>query len=483
MPQTTLTGKSSDLLKVVLPAAARGDLNIVRRFIADRPAWLYEIGPHGRTMLWEATYKGRFKTVEFLLSNGADLNSYGTYYTPLVVDLTPYALARHLGLSELENLFVESGALIDIHTAAYFGEVDLVKEFIRTDKKLVDAPANIFSGKLVSGRESLPDKATLEKLAEITGHLKKMLKPEIRKVRSIVDSKNAIKVEKNLAVDGCGTEYWPEMNKIGDLIQDVVNSSLSINLKNATIQNLHKEWHHWREQWRLNFLDFIYIPYVHTTLDYAVQGRQIDVLRLLIENGANIKKYGNSLLKKCNLEKDQEIFSLLVKSGARTDGIADAEWHGNQKLIEIAKRFDIKIPDINARVDGKFPWLTDECRGNHNATDDIKRVQYVLSLGADVNATDYKGKTALHRASQAGFTKITNLLLDNNANIEFKDNSGETPLFDAIRYGRLATTKLLLERGADIKATNSKGRDLIYVAKRSKKKEADRILKVIENWN
>ena len=69
MTTLKLTGKN-DLLYVVLPAAARGNLAGIRKLLKRDPSWIYAIGPHGRTMLWEAAYKARMETVEFLLEHG-----------------------------------------------------------------------------------------------------------------------------------------------------------------------------------------------------------------------------------------------------------------------------------------------------------------------------------------------------------------------------------------------------------------------------
>ena len=146
MPDTILKGDSRDLLRIVLPAAARGDLKSVKRFIRSDVNWLYRVGPHGRTMLWEAAYKNRIDTVRFLIENGADVNALATYYTPLIVDLCPYAVARRAGNDELMQLLAKSGALFDIHSAAYFGDNEKVEEFLAKQPDAANATPNIYEG-------------------------------------------------------------------------------------------------------------------------------------------------------------------------------------------------------------------------------------------------------------------------------------------------------------------------------------------------
>ena len=69
-----LTGNQSDFLKIVVAAAGRGDLETVRLLVDDNPAWIHTVGSHGRTMLWEAAYRGKLEMVQFLLERRADIN-------------------------------------------------------------------------------------------------------------------------------------------------------------------------------------------------------------------------------------------------------------------------------------------------------------------------------------------------------------------------------------------------------------------------
>ena len=98
-----LTGKVSDFSGIVLKAAARGDAVAVRHYLETNPAWLNQEGPHGRTLLWEAAYKGRTELVEELIGLGAKVHTLGSYYTPLLVELTPLAAARATGREVLHT--------------------------------------------------------------------------------------------------------------------------------------------------------------------------------------------------------------------------------------------------------------------------------------------------------------------------------------------------------------------------------------------
>ena len=138
MPKVQLTGNQSDFLKIVVAAAGRGDLETVRELVDDNPAWIHTVGSHGRTMLWEAAYRGRLEIVQFLLERGANINLPGCYHIQHRVEITPYCVARYEGRDLVADYLLQQGATIDIHTAAYLGDYDTVRLHLDEDPGLVN---------------------------------------------------------------------------------------------------------------------------------------------------------------------------------------------------------------------------------------------------------------------------------------------------------------------------------------------------------
>lgn len=138
MAKVQLTGNQSDFLKIVVAAVGRGDVDTVRELLDDNPAWIHTVGSHGRTMLWEAAYRGKLEMVQFLLERGADINLPGCYHIQHRLEITPYCVARCQRRARVADYLLEQGATIDIHTAAYLGDYDKVHSHLDNDPRLIN---------------------------------------------------------------------------------------------------------------------------------------------------------------------------------------------------------------------------------------------------------------------------------------------------------------------------------------------------------
>lgn len=94
---------------------------------------------------------------------------------------------------------------------------------------------------------------------------------------------------------------------------------------------------------------------------------------------------------------------------------------------------------------------------NPDTAQGLADISRLLSEGANPNAKDAQGKTALHWAVQIrGHETHIELLLDAGANIDARDRSGQTPLLLATRYN-LEAEKLLIDRGANVEKKDRRG--------------------------
>ncbi len=83
-----------------------------------------------------------------------------------------------------------------------------------------------------------------------------------------------------------------------------------------------------------------------------------------------------------------------------------------------------------------------------DAGDELEFISSLLARGADVNAVDAEGRSALHYAAQHGDIELAELLLAHGADIEARGNDS-TPLMWALFCGEPEFAIHLLQHGAN----------------------------------
>lgn len=109
--------------------------------------------------------------------------------------------------------------------------------------------------------------------------------------------------------------------------------------------------------------------------------------------------------------------------------------------------------DVNADLAGQFKLIQHAVGfpGNEHA------IVALLEAGADVNVSNYMGRTALHCASSFGNEDYVRVLLGAGADVNARDINGNTILHDASEAGHEGIVRILLAAGADVNARNCYG--------------------------
>ncbi|OIQ92587.1 phosphocholine transferase AnkX [mine drainage metagenome] len=94
----------------------------------------------------------------------------------------------------------------------------------------------------------------------------------------------------------------------------------------------------------------------------------------------------------------------------------------------------------------------------------LKAVDSLLAAGADVNAPDILGRTALHVAAFYNRKQIAALLLAHGADVKASDSEGLTPLHAAVLAANADIATLLLDKGADVNAVTDTGKTPLHLA-------------------
>lgn len=249
------------------------------------------------------------------------------------------------------------------------------------------------------------------------------------------------------------------LNGDGEYVQSLIDEGADVNARKANEKGLEftvLQWVAISEQSR---------PIYHTA-------------ELLIEAGADLNRRTTAGLTALHFalnRKNADIAKLLIDSGA---DITIRGGSGDDSPLNFAVRSD-RVDLVQLLVDAGAD-VNKADKGGHtplmSASGDIVRL--LLDAGADVHAKDNSGETALFYAvrHKTNTTDIVSLL-DSGADVNEKDNYGYTSLMTAAMDGHVDALRALLESGAQINAKTNTGLDALALAMQSGKTEAVKLLR------
>ena len=261
-------------------------------------------------------------------------------------------------------------------------------------------------------------------------------------------------------------------------------------------------------------------------LSYAIENGDENIIKYLVENGADINYeifYENeeskrTILYDAVLSLNLKLVEYFLDKGASIENAGKSDIYGNilmaasgskfnnnknisavdLKLLESLSQNSAKIMQmiidkvdkklINDSLDEKTPLII--AVGNSY----IDTAKILIENGANINAVDIEGWSALSYAVNNGDIEIAKLLLtnkakikdelllaikspivesrinimklliDNKANINYTDENGFNPLNIAIESGDMELTKFLITNGANVNSLMQDGVSLIGYA-------------------
>lgn len=220
----------------------------------------------------------------------------------------------------------------------------------------------------------------------------------------------------------------------------------------------------------------------YSPLITATEFNQVDVVRLLIEHGANVNFFSNNKksvnqtpLMVAAIEGYYDIAEILLDNNAdpdlspkNNDGpIIQAALNKNFQVVRLlANRgadvnvvtliTTINIADGNPTLDTPLHYAAE--------AGDAETVEYLLKHEADPDLQEAFGYTPLHLACVESHINTARVLLCGGAEINVEDNDGQTPLHHACAKGDIQMVHLLLSFGADVSVRDSEGKTPLFKA-------------------
>jgi ankyrin repeat protein len=205
----------------------------------------------------------------------------------------------------------------------------------------------------------------------------------------------------------------------------------------------------------------------------AARNRNEKMIQLLINNGADVRN-STALIDAVggysyDDHKKERIVMMLIRSGANVNtkdewdrtALMEAARNGCESIVQLLIDNGADVKNSTALISAVG------CYGN----DEDKKERIVMLLirsGANVNAKDKQGRTALMEAARNGCETIVPLLINNGADVK-----NSTALIDAVEsYGNDEDKKerivmLLIRSRANVNAKDEQGRTALLEAARN----------------
>ena len=101
----------------------------------------------------------------------------------------------------------------------------------------------------------------------------------------------------------------------------------------------------------------------------------------------------------------------------------------------------------------------------HDRDGEVDTVKRLIEAGADVDARDFGGLTALMLTVRNGHAEIVKILLEAGADLNAQDDDGETALLKAARGGQTEVVNILITASADVNVRTKNGDTALILAK------------------
>jgi len=345
-------------------------------------------------------------------------------------------------------------------TAIYYGDIQMVDEYLKEHPEWLIAPPQRFLPPAVIIAVSANQKDMLLHLLSKGANLDCSTLEGDRPISVAIRDHNMemirLLVDLGVNINGIGSarrdvtalEYAIENSDL-EIVKLLVDLGADVNLVNVSRES-------------------------KTPLHFAVEAGKEDILGFLIDKGANINARdvnGMAPLHYAVKKGSIDIVGLLLDKGA------DIEIVNRNRETPLIFSVAIEKPEVaKYLINRGANLLAKDRNGNsvlHLCAENgfLELIEYIFEKGGgsiDINDTNKKKETPLHMAVRNNRADVVKFLVEKGADIEARDVLGATPLFASLEVDNLDLAKYLVEKGADINVEAFNGKRLVHLAGSSK---------------
>lgn len=371
------------------------------------------------TALVYAVFNDNTEMVRLLIAHGADVNAIHRSF-----ELTGLMIAADNGNVEVARMLVQHGAnvnaAINDKTAL---DVAVLKEFPPSQ------PTELDQEGAKGSRGNLPIVKLLvergAKIGKAYGYAVSSGNDEIiNYFEGRVPNLRVSRLKKELDRDLIHAAREGEVDKVSELLVQGASANARDDCGGA-----YGTWHCTAFWWSINKtkLDVAEVLLKHhaninspgdegmSPLQYAAYEGNFDATKFLIEHNADV----NFTIKTHNIALNEDSRTQAVLAGVVSqDKFSDTE---KMSLMQLLLKH-------GARLDGQYgaEALISNVGGAAYPASALDRASFLLKHGANVNARDADGETALTYAAAVGYLEMVKLLVKHGADISLRNSNGKS---------------------------------------------------------